>query len=150
MTLQEKQNAWLLCPVMPEELLSQLRSMDADTLNDCFYRDLAFGTGGLRGVLGAGTNRMNLFTVMKATRGLGTYLLDHFTEPSCAVSYDSRIHSMDFAKLAAAVLADMGIRVWIYPLLMPTPMLSFAVRRLSAMRAMDSALSIVAMICQPV
>ena len=132
MTLQEKQNAWLLCPVMPEELLSQLRSMDADTLNDCFYRDLAFGTGGLRGVLGAGTNRMNLFTVMKATRGLGTYLLDHFTEPSCAVSYDSRIHSMDFAKLAAAVLADMGIRVWIYPLLMPTPMLSFAVRRLSA------------------
>ena len=67
MTLQEKQNAWLLCPVMPEELLSQLRSMDADTLNDCFYRDLAFGTGGLRGVLGAGTNRMNLFTVMKAT-----------------------------------------------------------------------------------
>ncbi len=132
MTLQEKQNAWLLCPAMPEELLSQLRSMDADTLNDCFYRDLAFGTGGLRGVLGAGTNRMNLFTVMKATRGLGTYLLDRFTEPSCAVSYDSRIHSMDFAKLAAAVLADMGIRVWIYPLLMPTPMLSFAVRRLSA------------------
>ena len=132
MTLQEKQNAWLLCPAMPEELRSQLRSMDADTLNDSFYRDLAFGTGGLRGVLGAGTNRMNLFTVMKATRGLGSYLLGHFTDPSCAVSYDSRIHSMDFAKLAAAVLADMGIRVWIYPMLMPTPMLSFAVRHLSA------------------
>ena len=132
MTLQEKQNAWLLCPAMPEELLSQLRSMDAETLNDCFYRDLAFGTGGLRGVLGAGTNRMNLFTVMKATRGLGSYLLENFPSPSCAVSYDSRIHSMDFAKLAAAVLAEMGIRVWIYPLLSPTPMLSFAVRHLSA------------------
>lgn len=117
---------------MPAELLDLLRDMDESSMRECFYRNLAFGTGGLRGVLGAGTNRMNLFTVMKATRGLGAYLLETFDEPSCAVSYDSRIHSKDFAELTAAVLADMGISVWLYPALMPTPMLSFAVRRLSA------------------
>ena len=117
---------------MPAELLSLLRDMDEASMRECFYRNLAFGTGGLRGILGAGTNRMNLFTVMKATRGLGAYLLETCADPSCAVSYDSRIHSQDFAELTAAVLADMGITVWLYPALMPTPMLSFAVRRLSA------------------
>ena len=117
---------------MPAELLDQLREMDESAMRECFYRDLAFGTGGLRGILGAGTNRMNLFTVMKATRGLGAYLLETYSDPSCAVSYDSRIHSRDFAELTAAVLADMGISVWLYSALMPTPMLSFAVRRLSA------------------
>ncbi len=120
--------SWLNCPAMTEELSSELKQMDADTLHDSFYRDLAFGTGGLRGVLGAGTNRMNLFTVAKATRGLGSYLLEAFSDPSCAVSFDSRVHSVDFARLAAAVLADMGVTVWIYPVLEPTPMLSFAVR----------------------
>ena len=130
--IKEKYESWLNCPAMPAELLDLLRDMDESSMRECFYRNLAFGTGGLRGVLGAGTNRMNLFTVMKATRGLGAYLLDTFDEPSCAVSYDSRIHSKDFAELTAAVLADMGISVWLYPALMPTPMLSFAVRRLSA------------------
>ena len=130
MTIQEKYKMWLDCPAMPEELLSDLRSMDDERISDSFYRDLAFGTGGLRGVLGAGTNRMNLFTVLKATRGLGRYLLDSFADPSCAVSYDSRIHSRDFAELASAVFASMGIRVFLYPQLQPTPMLSFAVRRL--------------------
>ena len=130
MDIREKYNAWLACPAMNAELLEDLRSMDADSMNDSFYRDLAFGTGGLRGVLGAGTNRMNLFTVMKATRGLGRYLLETFGEPSCAISCDSRIHSRDFAELAAAVFASMGIRVYLYPKLQPTPMLSFAVRHL--------------------
>jgi len=126
-TLEAKQ-AWLNCPAMTAELKSELTGMDQDALSDAFYRDLAFGTGGLRGVLGAGTNRMNLFTVAKATKGLGTYLKEAFSVPSCAISFDSRIHSEDFARLAAAVLADMGIAVWIYPALQPTPMLSFAVR----------------------
>ena len=67
MSVNEKFNAWLHCPVMPDELRSQLQSMDHDLRHDSFYRNLAFGTGGLRGVLGAGTNRMNVFTVMKAT-----------------------------------------------------------------------------------
>ena len=117
---------------MPDELLQELRSMDSEAKNDSFYRPLAFGTGGLRGVLGAGTNRMNVFTVQKATRGLGCYLRSAFSSPSCAVSCDSRIHSRDFAELTAAVLASMGIRVYLYPRLQPTPMLSFAVRYLSA------------------
>ncbi len=130
MTNQEKWSAWCGCAAMPEELLQELRAMDAEQLNDSFYRDLAFGTGGLRGVLGAGTNRMNVFTVMKATRGLGRYLLESFDRPSCAISCDSRIHSRDFAELTAATLAAMGIRVWLYPRLQPTPMLSYAVRHL--------------------
>lgn len=130
MTVSEKYEAWLACPAMNEELLSDLRSMDEDARNDSFYRDLAFGTGGLRGVLGAGCNRMNLFTVAKATRGLARYLKETFPSPSCAVSFDSRIHSRDFAELTAAVFASMGVRVFLYPRLQPTPMLSFAVRHL--------------------
>ena len=89
MTVSEKYKAWLACPAMNEELLSDLRSMDEDARNDSFYRDLAFGTGGLRGVLGAGCNRMNLFTVAKATRGLARYLKETFPSPSCAVSFGS-------------------------------------------------------------
>ena len=132
MSVMQKYKEWLSCPAMNAELLEDLRSMDESSRNDSFYRDLAFGTGGLRGVLGAGTNRMNIFTVMKATRGLGTYLKETFRNPSCAVSFDSRIHSRDFAQLTSAVLASMGIRVYLYPKLEPTPMLSFAVRYFGA------------------
>ncbi|MGN0754251.1 MAG: phospho-sugar mutase [Aristaeellaceae bacterium] len=128
--MHAKYQQWLACPGMPDELLSQLKAMDEAEISDSFYRELAFGTGGLRGVLGAGTNRMNLYTVSKATRGLGKYLLEAFAQPSCAVSCDSRIHSADFARLTAATLAQMGIRVYIYKTLMPTPMLSYAVRHL--------------------
>ena len=132
MTIQEKARAWKNCPIMTDELLQELQSMHDDEINDSFYRDLAFGTGGLRGILGAGTNRMNLFTVIRATRGLGCYLKDQFENPSCAVSYDSRIHSRDFAEVTAASFAAMGIKAYIYPALEPTPMLSFAVRHLKA------------------
>jgi len=130
MTDLEKKNAWLTCPAMTEELRKELEGMDEASLHDSFYRNLTFGTGGLRGVLGAGTNRMNFFTVAKATRGLAEYLKETFDRPSCAVSFDSRIHSEDFARLTAAVLAESGVSVWIYPRLQPTPMLSFAVRHL--------------------
>ena len=119
---------WSRHPGMPEELKAQLEAMSAEECSDAFYRDLAFGTGGLRGVLGAGTNRMNVYTVSKATRGLGRYLLGLSKQPSVAVSCDSRIHSRDFAELTAATLAQMGIRVHLYRTLMPTPMLSYAVR----------------------
>ncbi len=128
--MNAKYQQWLDCPGMPEELLGQLQAMNEEQISDSFYRELAFGTGGLRGVLGAGTNRMNLYTVSKATRGLGKYLKETFENPSCAVSCDSRIHSTDFARLTAATLAEMGIRVYIYKTLMPTPMLSYAVRHL--------------------
>ena len=130
--MHAKYQQWLNCPGMNEELLSQLKTMSEEQISDSFYRELAFGTGGLRGVLGAGTNRMNLYTVSKATRGLGKYLKETFEHPSCAVSCDSRIHSTDFARLTAATLAQMGVRVYIYRTLMPTPMLSYAVRKLGA------------------
>ena len=132
MTDLEKKQAWLDCPAMTEELADQLRKMDSAALHDSFYRNLTFGTGGLRGVLGAGTNRMNLFTVAKASRGLAGYLKEAFDAPSCAISFDSRIHSEDFARLTASVLAEAGVAVWLYPQLQPTPMLSFAVRHLRA------------------
>ena len=112
------------------DLVRELREIegDADAIRERFYNDLEFGTGGLRGVLGAGTGRMNIYTVCRATQGLADYVNSSFTEPSVAISYDSRIKSDTFAKAAAAVLAANGIRVHIYTELMPTPMLSWAVR----------------------
>ena len=110
--------------------LSQIKDNNA-LINDHFYQDLTFGTGGLRGVLGVGSNRMNIFTVAKATKGLADYINSTFQTPSCAIAYDSRIMSLEFAKVAACILADNNIEVWIYPTLMPTPMLSYAVRTLS-------------------
>lgn len=115
-----------------KDLSDELKSIsnDAERINDRFYRDLAFGTGGLRGVIGAGTNRMNIYTVRKASQGLADYLNANFDNPSCAIAYDSRIKSDLFAKEAARVLAGNGVKVHIYKELMPTPMLSFAVRAL--------------------
>ncbi len=112
------------------DLTAELRAIEGkpDEINDRFYRDLAFGTGGLRGVIGAGTNRMNVYTVRKATQGLADYLNAHGENPSVAIAYDSRIKSELFAKQAAAVLAANGIRARIYPWLSPTPTLSWAVR----------------------
>lgn len=101
-----------------------------DEISDRFYRALEFGTGGLRGVLGAGTNRMNVFTVNQATQGLADFLNSKYESPSVAIAYDSRINSDVFAKGAAGVLAANGIKVYIYPELVPTPMLSFAIRQL--------------------
>ena len=113
-------------------LQAELAAMDASAKEDAFYRDLAFGTGGLRGVIGAGTNRMNVHTVAKASQGLADYVIKRFPEDQrkIAVSYDSRILSDTFAKVACGVFAANGIRALIYPQLMPTPCLSFAVRAL--------------------
>lgn len=105
-------------------------SGDGDAIRERFYCDLEFGTGGLRGVLGAGTGRMNIYTVRRATQGLADYVKESFDAPSVAISYDSRNKSDLFAKAAATVLAANGIRVHIYRELMPTPMLSWAVRAL--------------------
>ena len=103
---------------------------DSEAINDRFYRDLEFGTGGLRGVIGAGTNRMNIYTVRRATQGFADYLNQEYDNPSVAISYDSRIKSDVFSKAAAEVLAANGIKVHIYSELMPTPCLSWAVRAL--------------------
>ena len=114
------------------ELSGELHDIASDpkAIADRFYRELEFGTGGLRGVLGAGTNRMNIYTVAKATQGYCNYLKAQTKAPSVAIAYDSRIHSDTFAKKAAEVFAGNGITVYIYPKLMPTPSLSFAVRDL--------------------
>lgn len=121
-------------PIADPDVVRQLAAMKGkeDQIQDAFYRDLAFGTGGLRGVIGAGTNRMNVYTVAKASQGLANYVVKQFPEEkrSIAISYDSRIKSDLFSQIAAGVFAANGIRVFIYPQLMPTPCLSFAVRQL--------------------
>ncbi len=123
---------WLNEAKDDEDLISELKAIEGkeDEILDRFYKNLEFGTAGLRGVIGAGTNRMNIYTVNQATQGLADYLNSEFREPSVAIAYDSRIKSDTFAKSAAGVLAANGIKVWFYPRLVPTPMLSFAVRRL--------------------
>ncbi len=123
---------WCEKAVLDPDLKAELDSVkgNEDEILDRFYKNLEFGTGGLRGVIGAGTNRLNVYTVAQATQGLADYLNENFEEPSCAIAYDSRIKSDKFAEAAAGVLAANGIKVYIYPELMPTPMLSFAVRRL--------------------
>ncbi len=112
------------------DLLKELNEINGngDEILDRFYKNLEFGTAGLRGVIGAGTNRMNVYTVNQATQGLADYLNSEFENPSVAIAYDSRIKSDVFSKSAAGVLAANGVKVYIYPELVPTPMLSFAVR----------------------
>lgn len=121
---------WLANATADADVAIELKAMDDAKIEDAFYRDLAFGTGGLRGVIGAGTNRMNIYTVAKASQGLADYLKKYFVEPSVAIGYDSRIKSDVFAKVAAGVFAANGIRVNIWPVLMPVPTVSFATRYL--------------------
>ncbi len=114
------------------DLIPELTAMknDENEINEAFYKDLEFGTAGLRGIIGAGTNRLNIYTVGKATQGLAAYINSITKNGSVAVSYDSRIKSDVFAREAAEVFAANGIKVYIYKTLMPVPMLSFAVRYL--------------------
>lgn len=125
---------WLAQDLDDRDLTAELESVKdkPEEINDRFYRDLEFGTGGLRGVIGAGTNRMNVYTVRKATQGMANYLLKHADgkPQSVAIAHDSRIKGVAFAQQSAAVLAANGIKAYLYPQLMPTPALSFAVRHL--------------------
>ena len=115
-----------------EDLIKELKdiSNDENKIEDAFYRNLEFGTGGLRGVIGVGTNRMNIYMVRKASQGLANYVNKKYSNPSIAISYDSRIKSTLFAQTAAEVFAANDIKVFIYKELMPTPCLSYAVREL--------------------
>ena len=116
-----------------EEINAELKGMDDVAVEDAFYRNLAFGTGGLRGTIGAGTNRMNIYVVAKASQGLSDYLLKTVDgQPSVVVGYDSRIKSDLFAKVAASVFAANGLKVHIWPTLNPVPTVSFAIRDLKA------------------
>ena len=125
----QRYEAWRRQPGLDEMLANELLAMegDAEKITDSFG-DLAFGTAGLRGVLGAGTNRMNIYTVARATQGLATWLAGSKLPQKVAIAYDSRINSVLFSQTAARVLAANGITVYLYPRLEPTPALSFAVR----------------------
>ena len=126
MKIKKEYERWLANAVADTDVAAELKAMDYVEVEDAFYRDLAFGTGGLRGVIGAGTNRMNIYTVAKASQGLADYLKKHFKEPSVAIGYDSRIKSDVFAKVAAGVFTANGVSVNIWPVLMPVPTVSFA------------------------
>ena len=114
------------------DLKEELSGFSDSQTEDAFYRNLAFGTGGLRGVIGAGTNRMNVHTVAKASQGLADYLLKTAEKPSVVIGYDSRLRSDDFARVAAGVFAANHIRVHLWPELLPVPTVSFATRYLQA------------------
>ncbi len=130
---RNKLDLWIDC-VEDESLAAELCSMrdagDDSVIADAFFKDLEFGTAGLRGVIGAGTNRMNVYTVGRATQGLADYLNSRFERPSVAIARDSRHMGEVFVRHAASVLAANGVSVHVYPRIEPTPALSFAVRDL--------------------
>ncbi|WP_411828308.1 phospho-sugar mutase [Paenibacillus elgii] len=133
--VQEQYELWLKDPAIDESTKEELRQIAGDPkeIEDRFYRDLEFGTGGLRGVIGAGTNRINAYTVARATQGLAQFMLaSGKASLSAVIAYDSRNQSPEFALEAAKVLAGNGIKAYVFESLRPTPELSFAVRHLKA------------------
>lgn len=133
MNVKERYEAWLDDEAILPEYRQELNELtDEKDIEDRFYRDLEFGTAGLRGVLGAGTNRMNEHTVGKATLGLARYLKDRHGSARIAIAYDSRIKSPEFAKISALILAQAGHEAYLFESLRPVPLLSFAVRHLQA------------------
>ncbi|MGU8484217.1 phospho-sugar mutase [Clostridium perfringens] len=128
----EKLKIWMESVKVSEKVKRELKGLtDPIEIEDRFYKDLEFGTGGLRGVIGAGTNRMNIYTVSKATQGYSEYLKKHFESPSIAIAYDSRNMSKEFAKATALTFAANGIKAYLFEDLRPTPELSFTVRQLN-------------------
>ena len=130
--VRKEYQRWVEEPSLSVEERNALLAIanDEEAINDAFYRDLSFGTAGLRGVLGMGTNRMNYYVVKKATQGLANYLNKNFDKPSVAIAYDSRNFSKEFAEVSAKVLSSNGIKAYLYEVLKPTPVLSYTVRYL--------------------
>lgn len=131
MDTQQRYLNWLNEPTLSKEEKDILKNLSSSEIEEAFYQDLSFGTGGIRGVLGLGTNRMNIYIIRKATFGFGRYLLKHNLLEGVAIAYDNRHMSYEFAKEAAKVLAALGIKSYVYKNLRPTPMLSFTVRHLN-------------------
>lgn len=134
MNITEEYNRWLQHTADNEAIHQELLAMQADQklLEDAFYCDLAFGTAGLRGVMGAGTNHMNSYIVARASQGVANYLKQNHGQPAVVIGYDSRINSRSFAEITAEVFAGNGIKVYLWPELMPVPTVSFATRYLKA------------------
>ena len=132
---EQNYQRWLNSPLVSEETKKELKSMNQNQIDDAFFKDVEFGTAGMRGILGPGTNRLNEFTVRKATVGFAKYLLELFPnakEMGVAISHDNRHLSREFTLLSAQVLNEFGIKAYIFDSLRPTPELSFAVRYLKA------------------
>ena len=134
MNITEEYNRWLQHTADNEAIHQELLAMQADQklLEDAFYCDLAFGTAGLRGIMGAGTNRMNSYIVARASQGVANYLKQNHMQPAVVIGYDSRINSKSFAEITAEVFAGNGIKVYLWPELMPVPTVSFATRHLKS------------------
>ena len=133
MNAKETYEFWRDDPYFDEKTRAELKGIEhnAEEIKERFYKDLAFGTGGLRGIIGAGTNRMNIYTVRKATQGLANYIVKQGAKKKgAAIAYDSRNMSPEFAEETALCLAANGVKAYIFPSLRPTPMLSFALREL--------------------
>ena len=133
MGYRETYEEWLNNPYFDDETKAELKAIEGDDkeIEDRFYMDLEFGTAGLRGVIGAGTNRMNVYTVRKATQGLANYICNvNAQAKGVAIAYDSRHMSPEFADEAALCLAANGIKAYVFESLRPTPELSYAVRKL--------------------
>ena len=140
MAYKETYNAWMQDSYFDEATKKELKSIEGNEkeIEDRFYRDLEFGTAGLRGVIGAGTNRMNVYTVRKATQGLANYICSLQAESQgVAISYDSRRMSPEFADVVALCLAANGIKAYVFESLRPTPVLSYAVRKLHAIAGIN-------------
>lgn len=126
---------WLRHDELERELKEELNSMDEKQIEEAFYREISFGTGGMRGIMGAGTNRINTYTIKKATKGVSKWIEsqgEDAMDRGVAIAYDCRLNSKQFAQIAGAVLATRGINVYLFEELRPTPELSFAVRELNA------------------
>ena len=140
MNYQEQYQSWLTNPYFDEETKAELKALadDDKEIKERFYKELEFGTAGLRGVIGAGTNRMNIYTVRKATQGLANYIIQKgFQSKGVAIAYDSRRMSPEFANEAALCLAANGIKAYIFESLRPTPELSYAVRKLGCIAGIN-------------
>ena len=132
MDYKENYNLWKNYKDLNESLKKELDTLNEKEIEDAFYQDLTFGTGGLRGIMGVGTNRVNIYTIRKATLGFARYLQKHHLTDGIAISYDNRKDSKTFAEEAAKVLAANNIKSYLFKALRPTPMLSFAVRHFKA------------------
>ena len=137
MTILEKYNRYLTEPTISDEMKEELRQMSDEEINDAFYRELEFGTAGLRGILGPGSNRLNIYVIRKATVGFAQYLLGKYgwkaKTNGVVISHDNRLCSREFAVEAARTLSSYGITSYLFDSLRPTPELSYAVRKAKAM-----------------
>ena len=130
-----KANEWKKSPLLSEQEKQELETMSENDLQEAFYTNLTFGTGGMRGIMGVGTNRMNVITITKATLGFARYLLnneENAKERGVVIAHDNRFNHNEFQIAAANVLTSLGIKVYLFDALRPTPELSFAVRFLNA------------------